>query len=94
MWRDFEFDPHTDDIAVAMVKDIYAKKHEPRAATGTTPCSIHCGLKTKHQKPDGASPRVTFSEAIPFDNAVDKLSEAMSKMTDDQKRQQVTLDPV
>ena len=54
---------HEVDVAAAMLKDIYAKKPEPRAPTGTTPFSIHCSLKTKLQMSQGTSPRVTFSEA-------------------------------
>ena len=72
-------------MAIATVMDIYAKKCEPRAATGTT-FSMYCILKNKPQYSEGTNPRVTFSEASLFINTVDKLSEAMSKLTDGEKR--------
>ena len=74
-----------DRSGCCLVKDIYAKKPEPRAAIGTTSFSISFRLTTKTENSNGTSPRITFSEASLFDNAVDKLSKAMSKLTHVQK---------
>ena len=65
-----------------MVQDIYAKNPENTAASGTTPSSMYCTLKIKPKNSEVANLRVTFSEAKCFDNALDKLSEAMTKLTD------------
>ena len=59
------------DVAAVMVRDIYAKRPEPRAATGTT-LNMYQILKTKPQSSEVISSKVTFSEGNLFNNAVDK----------------------
>ena len=65
---------HVLAVATPLVKNIYAKKPEPGATTGTTPFSMYHMLKTKLQYSKGGNPRVTLYEAYLFDNAMDKVS--------------------
>ena len=68
---------HELDVAVAKVKDTYAKKPEPKAAMETMPFYLYSPKKTKSNIPERVYPKVTFNEANLLDNAMNKLSKAV-----------------
>ena len=73
------------DVAIAMVRDNYAKKLEPTTAIGDTPFSMYCALKTKPQTLESATLWINITETYLFDNVGDKHSEATSRLSGSQK---------